>query len=492
MDMYRQRTTGWLKHLDFILLDLFALQMSFLLACKIRHGWESPGLPWEYWGVNLTLICADLLVLFFSESLRDILRRGYWKELVQCAKSAGVVTLFSVFYLFSVQAGIVYSRMVCILTGGLYFLLNYLLRIVWKRFLQDRGNLRLQNAMLVAAGRRTMEAILKNLRDHQHGLSTIAGLVLLDEETQKLPEQIGGIPVVASRDTLEAYICRNWVDELLVVQDMEEAFGRRKPLQELLDRIAASGVAVQRVVDFRQDAAEFQEMVEHVGGYTVVTSVVRSVTFRQAFFKRTMDILGGLAGCVLAGIVLVVVGPMIYLQSPGPIIFKQQRIGRNGKLFTMYKLRSMVLDAEQRKQELRQYNRVADGMMFKLDFDPRIIGARQLPDGTIKKGIGNYIRDWSLDEVPQFWNVLKGDMSLVGTRPPTLDEWNKYALYHRARMAFRPGITGMWQVSGRSNITDFEEVVKLDLQYINEWTPGLDFRILLKTVQAVLKRSGSM
>lgn len=490
--MYRQRTTGWLKHLDFILLDLFALQMSFLLACKIRHGWESPGLPWEYWGVNLTLICADLLVLFFSESLRDILRRGYWKELVQCAKSAGVVTLFSVFYLFSVQAGIVYSRTVCILTGGLYFLLNYLLRIVWKRFLQDRGNLRLQNAMLVAAGRRTMEAILKNLRDHQHGLSTIAGLVLLDEETQKLPEQIGGVPVVASRDTLEEYICRNWVDELLVVQDMEESFCRRKPLQELLDRIAASGVAVQRVVDFRQDAAEFREMVEHVGGYTVVTSVVRSVTFRQAFFKRTMDILGGLAGCVLAGIVLVVVGPMIYLQSPGPIIFKQQRIGRNGKLFTMYKLRSMVLDAEQRKQELRQYNRVADGMMFKLDFDPRIIGARQLPDGTVKKGIGNYIRDWSLDEVPQFWNVLKGDMSLVGTRPPTLDEWNKYALYHRARMAFRPGITGMWQVSGRSNITDFEEVVKLDLQYINEWTPGLDFRILLKTVQAVLKRSGSM
>ena len=93
--MYRQRTTGWLKHLDFMLLDLFALQISFLLACKIRHGWDSPGLPWEYWGVNLTLICADLLVLFFSESLRDILRRGLWKELVQCAKSAGVVTLFS-------------------------------------------------------------------------------------------------------------------------------------------------------------------------------------------------------------------------------------------------------------------------------------------------------------------------------------------------------------------------------------------------------------
>lgn len=210
--------------------------------------------------------------------------------------------------------------------------------------------------------------------------------------------------MVASRESLEAYICRNWVDELLVVQDLKESCSKVQSMQKSLDRIAASGVAVQRVVDFRQDAAEFQEMVEHVGGFTVLTSVVRSVTFRQAFFKRTMDILGGLAGCVLAGVVLVIVGPVIFIQSPGPIIFKQQRIGRNGKLFTMYKLRSMVLDAEQRKQELRQYNRVADGMMFKLDFDPRIIGARRLPDGTIKKGIGNYLRDWSLDEVPQFWN----------------------------------------------------------------------------------------
>lgn len=135
---------------------------------------------------------------------------------------------------------------------------------------------------------------------------------------------------------------------------------------------------------------------------------------------------------------------------------------------------------------------MSDGMMFKLDFDPRIIGAKQLPDGTIKKGIGNYIRDWSIDELPQFWNVLKGDMSLVGTRPPTLDEWNKYELHHRARMAFRPGITGMWQISGRSKITDFEEVVKLDMKYITGWTPGLDMRILIQTIGVVLKRKGAM
>lgn len=128
------------------------------------------------------------------------------------------------------------------------------------------------------------------------------------------------------------------------------------------------------------------------------------------------------------------------------------------------------MDAEERKAELMKENRVQDGMMFKLDFDPRIIGSKKLPDGTIKKGVGNFIRDWSLDEFPQFLNVLKGDMSLVGTRPPTVDEWDKYELHHRARLATKPGLTGMWQVSGRSNITDFEEVVKLDKQYISEWT----------------------
>ena len=152
----------------------------------------------------------------------------------------------------------------------------------------------------------------------------------------------------------------------------------------------------------------------------------------------------------------------------------------------------MYMDAEERKKELMAQNRSKDGMMFKLDFDPRIIGNEILPDGTHKTGIGNFIRSTSLDEFPQFFNVLKGDMSLVGTRPPTLDEWEKYELHHRARLAIKPGITGMWQTSGRSNITDFEDVVRLDTEYITNWSMGLDIKILFKTVLAVLKRDGSM
>lgn len=150
------------------------------------------------------------------------------------------------------------------------------------------------------------------------------------------------------------------------------------------------------------------------------------------------------------------------------------------------------MDAEERKKELMAQNKVSDGMMFKMDFDPRIIGNKILPDGTKKTGIGQFIRKTSIDELPQFWNILKGDMSLVGTRPPTLDEWKKYEPHHRARMSFRPGLTGLWQVSGRNNITDFEEVVKLDTQYINEWSVKNDLRIIFQTAISIMKKDGAM
>ena len=130
--------------------------------------------------------------------------------------------------------------------------------------------------------------------------------------------------------------------------------------------------------------------------------------------------------------------------------------------------------------------------MFKMDFDPRVIGNKILPDGTKKTGIGDFIRRTSLDEFPQFFNVLKGDMSIVGTRPPLIGEVSEYELHHRARLAIKPGITGMWQVSGRSDITDFEEVVRLDTQYINEWNVGMDIKILIKTVLVVLRKDGSV
>ena len=145
------------------------------------------------------------------------------------------------------------------------------------------------------------------------------------------------------------------------------------------------------------------------------------------------------------------------------------------------------MDAEERKKDLMEQNEIK-GFMFKMNADPRIIGSGS--DGT-RHGLGWFIRKTSIDEFPQFWNILKGETSLVGTRPPTVDEWEQYEHHHRARMAIKPGLTGMWQVSGRSDITDFEEVVRLDMEYIQNWNIAMDIKILLKTVLVVFKGEGS-
>ena len=233
-------------------------------------------------------------------------------------------------------------------------------------------------------------------------------------------------------------------------------------------------------------------MLGFFSGNKSVTSSENYANPSALLVKRGMDIVGGLVGCLFTLIIMIFVGPAIYIASPGPIFFSQERVGRNGRKFKMYKFRSMYIDAEERKKELAAQNKVGDGMMFKMDFDPRIIGNKVLPNGKKKTGIGQFIRKTSLDEFPQFFNILVGDMSLVGTRPPTLDEWEKYEPHHRARMSFRPGLTGLWQVSGRSNITDFEEVVKLDTQYIREWSVKGDVKIIFKTLTGVLRNDGAM
>ena len=175
-------------------------------------------------------------------------------------------------------------------------------------------------------------------------------------------------------------------------------------------------------------------------------------------------------------IAMIFVGPAIMIESPGPIFFKQKRVGKNGRYFEIYKFRSMYMDAEERKKDLMAQNEMS-GLMFKMKDDPRITK------------VGKFIRKTSIDELPQFINVLKGDMSLVGTRPPTVAEFKQYQ-GHRARLATKPGITGMWQAYGRKTVSDFEEIVKMDLNYIDNWSIMLDIKILFKTVQSVLTTGG--
>lgn len=317
--------------------------------------------------------------------------------------------------------------------------------------------------------------MVSNIRKNNFGEYRISGIAILDRDLTG--QRIEEIPVVANREDVLHFLKENWVDEVFihVPEDM-------KIPQGLVDGCMEMGITIHLwMADTAAQGVGMNQTVEKIGNYTVLTKSVRMITARQRITKRGMDILGGLVGILLTGIAFLFVAPAIYIKSRGPVFFSQTRIGLNGKPFKIYKFRSMYMDAEERKKELLTQNQVQDGMMFKIDDDPRII-----------KGIGSFIRRTSIDELPQFWNVLKGDMSLVGTRPPTVDEWEKYELRHRKRLAIKPGITGMWQVSGRTKINDFEQVVALDTKYILEWSLWLDIKILFKTILVVLKRDGAV
>ena len=481
--MYRKKREGWMKHFDFLMLNQVCLHVSFMIAYCLRHGWHE--LPYEvdsYRNIAVVLSGTDLLIALLFNTLHNILKRGYYKEASAVVKHVLLLFMCMAVYLFTVKQAEDYSRIVLYATMFLYTVSSYAARLLWKKLLLKRLKSK-ERSMLVMTNEDLAESIIADINCRPHESIDIAGLAILDRDLRG--ESIQGIPVVAMKDDAAPYICREWIDEVFVYLPVNE----RKP-KLFLEQCSEMGVTLHLSLD--DQAPTGQQFVERLAGHAVLTSSINSATPLQMFMKRMMDIAGGFVGCIIAGFVLLIIGPLIRRRSPGPVIFAQERIGRNGRKFKFYKIRSMYLDAEERKAELMKDNRVSDGMMFKLDFDPRIIGNEILADGTRKTGIGEFIRKYSLDELPQFWNVLKGDMSLVGTRPPTVDEWEKYKLHHRARLAMKPGITGMWQVSGRSNITDFEEVVKLDTEYICNWSMGLDFRILFKTIGAVVKQRGAM
>lgn len=482
--MYKKKPKGWLKHIDFILLDVIWLNIAFCIAYIIRHNDGNPYAHPTYRALIVVATLIDLLIIFCFDSYQNVLKRGLYREFLAVMEQTLFIELFLMMYMFITKSGTDYSRITLFLTGVIYAVCSYIIRILWKSILKRSLVRDGKDSLLIITDNAHASESIEHVRKI-YGMFHIAGVILTDED--KTGEDIDGIPVVTSVENAAEYVCRAWVDEVFVALPPE------KQLEgAILDSLMETGVVVHIKLAEINGTLGRKQVVEKIGDYTVLTTSINYASGRQMIAKRCIDIVFGLVGCILTCIIFLFVAPAIMISSPGPVFFKQERVGKNGKKFQMYKFRSMYLDAEERKKELLSQNRVSDGMMFKLDFDPRIIGNKILPNGKKKTGIGEFIRSTSLDEFPQFFNVLKGDMSLVGTRPPTVDEYNKYQLHHRSRLAVMPGITGMWQVSGRSNITDFEEVVKLDRQYIENWSIGLDIKIILKTVKMVLGRDGAL
>ena len=483
--MYRKDSEGWLKHADFIVLDMICLQLAYILAYAISgYGFNPYGII-IYRNMAVFLELADLIVIFAYGTMKSVLKRGYYRDFVVTVKHSIMIGALAILYLFLLQQGQAFSRLTLILTVVIYLVLTYVVRELWKKLLRKQMADGGERKLLIITSEDVAEQVVSNMQENNYARYSIAGVVVIDADWTG--RTINGIPVVANEENAAMYVCQEWIDEVLIVISEVLPYP-----SELIEKLTETGVTVHLNLAKITNVTGKKQFVEKVGNYTVLTTSINYASTKQLMLKRLMDIAGGLVGCILTGIICIFVGPAIYIASPGPIFFAQERVGKNGKKFKMYKFRSMYMDAEERKAELMKDNKLGDGKMFKLDFDPRVIGNKILPDGTHKTGIGDFIRRTSLDEFPQFFNVLKGDMSIIGTRPPLISETNFYELHHRARLAIKPGITGMWQVSGRSDITDFEEVVRLDKEYITNWNIGLDIKILLKTVMVVLRKDGSM
>lgn len=483
--MYRKDSERWLKHIDFIVLDMICLQLAYVLAYAISGYGFNPYAIIIYRNMAVFLELADLIVIFAYGTMKSVLKRGYYRDFVVTVKHSVMVGALAVLYLFMLQQGQKFSRLALILTIVIYLLLTYLVRELWKKFLRKKMEDGGERKLLIITSEDAAEQVVVNMKENNYARYTLAGVAVIDADWTG--KKVHGVPVVANEETAAMYVCQEWIDEVLIVISEVLPYP-----SELIEQLTETGVTIHLNLAKITNVPGKKQFVEKVGNYTVLTTSINYASSKQLMLKRLMDIAGGLVGCILTGIICVFVGPAIYIASPGPIFFAQERVGKNGKKFKMYKFRSMYMDAEERKAELMKDNKLGDGKMFKLDFDPRIIGNKILPDGTHKTGIGDFIRRTSLDEFPQFFNVLKGDMSIIGTRPPLISETSLYELHHRARLAIKPGITGMWQVSGRSDITDFEEVVRLDKEYIENWNIGMDIKILFKTVLVVFRKDGSM
>ena len=496
--MYKRRIRGWSQHIDFMLLDNLCAFLSLLAAFLLIKKGDVLSSRFFWWMVLETTL-VNLVVMIIMDTYHSVLHHSPWDEMLRLLAQTGYLVLILLVFQLLNQTFETDLPKIVLIALPLYLLSCFTMRQAYKSFLKKKHHIYNRHSMLIALEASQIPTVIPRILRSNYGAYRFTGLAVMgaspsEEQAQQAlnlmreeyPE-VETIPVVATADTLEQYLTNHWVDEVYL-----DVPPKTDLPVDLINSLMCMGITIHTALTHLDDIESRHKNVEWICGHLTITTSLGYITGRDLFLKRLMDIAGGLIGSLITVLLIPPVGLAIWLSDPGPIFFLQTRIGENGKKFQMYKFRSMYRNAEARKKQIAQESGQDDQLMFKMEHDPRIIGQKERPDGKWKKGVGGWIRDLSLDEFPQFFNVLKGDMSLVGTRPPTVDEWERYEPFHRARMSTRPGITGLWQVSGRSNIRDFDTVVRLDREYIENWSLKQDIHILFKTVWVVLNRKGAM
>lgn len=469
------RTKESIQNILIFFTDAIAIVLSYYVAGIIWLG--------LYWGMNnrqifselnnncVSILVATVITAVFYNVKNDFISRGYFEEFrsVVC-KSALFAAILAVYELLRRDAeGI--QRGIYIVTVIVAIVIMYVSRLLVKAYLKSHNESKRASRVIMVTVKDRAKNTLSKIDEKDDWLRKIDGIVIMDENMTG--QDINGVPVVADIHTMMKFIKNEIVDEVYI--DVTDRI--RERIKPMVMELEDMGVTVNLKLEILDSYKDFDSKLGYIGAVPVITFANRIYDWKGMLVKRCIDILGAIVGLIVMFIAMIFVGPAIMIESPGPIFFKQKRVGKNGRYFEIYKFRSMYMDAEERKKDLMAQNEMS-GLMFKMKDDPRITK------------VGKFIRKTSIDELPQFINVLKGDMSLVGTRPPTVAEFKQYEGHHKRRLSMKPGITGMWQAYGRKTVSDFEEIVKMDLNYIDNWSIMLDIKILFKTVQSVLTTGG--
>lgn len=393
--------------------------------------------------------------------------RSQWQLISKIAKAVifdFIVVSAAIFFLKQTN----YSRLFLILFAVMTFLTIYIQRYLLHTYLNQKSNkFSLHQILIVGSPERGQ--IVKELLEKQLSWGhKVIGRLSLSPEACETNDCLGSI------ERLPEILKQNEIDEVVFALGNSKQF----VLSEYLHECRRIGVLV-RILPSLWQSDDPSISVEKCQTVPFITIRSANLNATGLLYKRLTDLIGGLVGTILLFIMYPFVAAAIKLDSKGPAIFKQKRVGQHGRIFQLYKFRSMFDNAEELKNQLIQKNEM-NGNMFKVQNDPRITR------------VGRFLRITSLDEFPQFLNVLKGEMSLVGTRPPTVDEVKTYLPDHLKRLSAKPGITGLWQVSGRNQIRDFDRVVELDCRYLDHWRFADDIKIIFKTIYVVLKRKGAI
>ena len=480
--------------------NLFSIIISFLIAYLSRFGWDPSDVAFRHLKdstVFLYLLLSFLIVFTFYRYNPITAKRGILRHI----KAAFLTNIFMAIIFSTIVYTTHISDSIPRLFFGTFFSINFsisfsclfLIHLIKRQYLEHHTK-----KTLIITDSNSLEKAVYNIQKLNSEDCEIIGVSSLSnkqegrfykvkihsleknsntkramENHQQETNPLAHIELKELSLSILDYAKRHQVD--LVIFSVNHI--ARKKIEHLIEAFSEMGIDSLITIDsFAIETLETK--LEDFGTTNVIRLSPRLFTDGELLLKRLMDIAGALVGCFICLIFGLIVAPLIFLEDPGPIIFKQKRVGRNGKYFYIYKFRSMYQDAEAKLQTLKDQNEM-QGFMFKMKNDPRITK------------IGKILRKTSIDELPQFFNVLEGSMSLIGTRPPTVNEYQQYSAHHKRRISIKPGITGLWQVSGRSEITDFEEIVRLDCFYIDHWSITGDIKILLKTFAAVFTGKGS-